>query len=195
VLLSRDRRVAVRADCNRAVGTYALRGRTLTISLGPMTLAACPPGSLDRCFLIQLRNVDSFFWRGDVLHLQLKVDSGVMRFGAALREARVTGTMTYRQLIGLPADAIVNVQLQDVSRADAPAIVLAQQTVVAGGRQVPLPFEITYDPSSITANATVVVRATITVSGRLMFTTTAAHRVVTGGYPSDGVNVVLQQVR
>jgi hypothetical protein len=64
--------------------------------------------------------------------------------------------------------------------------------MVAGGRQVPFPFEITYDPSSITANATVVVRATITVAGRLLFATTAAHRVITGGYPSDGVNVVLQ---
>ncbi len=195
VLFSRDSRVAVRADCNRGTGTYMLRGRTLTIPPFALTRAACPPGSLERRFVTQLNNIDSFFWRGDVLYLQIKVDSGTMRFTEVLREARVTGTVTYRQRIALPADAIVNVQLQDVSRADAPAIVLGQQTIVAGGRQVPFAFEIPYDPSRIPANATVVVRATIMAAGRLMFTTATVQRVITGGHASEGIEIVLQQVR
>ncbi len=194
VLFSRDGRVAVRADCNRGAGKYVLEGRSLTISALAVTKAACPPGSLEQRFLAQLSNVASLLWRGDVLHLEIKFDSGTMTFSKALSEARVTGTVTYRQRIALPPDAVVDVWLQDVSRANAPAVLLGHQTIVAGGRQVPFAFEIKYDPSWITANAMVVVRATITVGGRLMFTTTTVQRVITGGYPSEGIELVLQQV-
>src|SRR5258708_34753519 len=41
----------------------------------------------------------------------------------------VTGTVTYRQRIALPRQAVVQVQLLDVSKADAPAIVIAEQTI------------------------------------------------------------------
>ena len=37
--------------------------------------------------------------------------------------ATVTGTVTYRERIALPATAVVEVTVADVSRADAPAVV------------------------------------------------------------------------
>ncbi|MBE9138337.1 YbaY family lipoprotein [Nodosilinea sp. LEGE 07088] len=37
----------------------------------------------------------------------------------------------------------------DISRADAPAIVLASQSAIFGERQVPIPFELVYDPEQI----------------------------------------------
>jgi hypothetical protein len=42
-------------------------------------------------------------------------------------EGRVTGSVTYRERIALSPYAVVQVQLMDVSRVDAPAILLAEQ--------------------------------------------------------------------
>lgn len=191
VQFSQSGRVAVRADCNRGTGTYRLRGRELTMSPLAVTKAACPPGSLEGRFLAQLNGVASFLWIGNILGLEIKYDSGTMRFSQA-PTGLLTGTVTYRQRSALPPDAVVNVQLQDVSRVDAPGILLGQQRIPARGRQVPFAFEITYDPSRISASAVIVVRATIRSGGRLLFTTATHQRVITGGYPRQGIEVVLE---
>ena len=60
--------------------------------------------------------------------------------------ASVTGTVTYREWLALPPNAVVRVALQDISLADALAIVLSEQLIVTGGRQVPIPFALDYDP-------------------------------------------------
>lgn len=195
VFFSRGGRMAVRADCNSGLGQYVLRGRALTMSALPLTKVACPPGSLNRRFLAQLKDVGSLVRRGDLLHLEIKDDSGTMRFGKVLSEAYVTGTVTYRQRIALPPDAVLNVQLQDASKVDAQATVLGQRSIVTGGRQVPLAFEVRYDSSKISTNATVVVSATILMGGRLLFTTTTVQRVITRGHPSRGIEIVLEPVR
>lgn len=75
-----DGRVAARADCNRATGTYARRGRVLTISVRAVTRAACPPGSLERPYLAQLSQVEAMNRRGDDLGLRLRGGVGTMVF-------------------------------------------------------------------------------------------------------------------
>ena len=97
----------------------------------------------------------------------------------------VTGTVAYRERIALPADAVIQVQLSDVSRQDAPAQVIAETTFTAAGRQVPFPFELRYHPDRIEPNHTYAVRATIRGEGRLLFTTDAAHHVITRGNPGE----------
>ena len=72
--------VAVQADCNRVAGTYTVNGNHLAIMLGPSTLAACPPGSLGDEFVKQLGNIRSYFFKGDNLILEIKMDSGSMIF-------------------------------------------------------------------------------------------------------------------
>jgi putative lipoprotein len=195
VLFSRDGRVAVRADCNRAAGTYERRGQALTVSVRAQTSAACRAGSYERRFLTQLNAVESVSWPGELLVLSLKNDTGAMRFSAVLAEARVSGVVTYRQRSALPTDAAIHVQLLDVSKADAPAVVVGQQTLMSQGRQPPFPFEIKYDPRRLAPTATLVLRVTITVGDRLLFATTSAQRVATAGYPSEGIEVVVQLVR
>ena len=59
---------------------------------------------------------------------------------------RVTGRVTYLQRIALSPAAVVQVQLIDLSRADAAASMLAEQTLHPQ-HQVPIPFELAYDPS------------------------------------------------
>jgi heat shock protein HslJ len=75
-----DGSVAVQADCNRVAGTYTVKDNQLTITLGPSTLAACPPGSLGDEFVKQLGNIGSYLFKGENLILEIKMDSGSMIF-------------------------------------------------------------------------------------------------------------------
>jgi len=61
----------------------------------------------------------------------------------------VSGTVAYRERIAMPENANLTIQLQDTSRADAPAQVIAQQEITFAGRQVPVPFELAYEPAKI----------------------------------------------
>ena len=103
--------------------------------------------------------------------------------------ASVTGTVTYRERIALTPEAVVQVQLLDVSIADASAKLVAEQTIKPQ-HQVPIPFELIYDPAVIDERFTYAVRATIRERGQLMFTTDRSYRVLTRGSPSH-VDLVL----
>jgi heat shock protein HslJ len=78
-----DGKVAVKADCNNASGSFTADAHNLTISPGPMTRAACPPGSLSDQFIAELSQVQSYLFDGSDLILGWKVDSGSMRLAKA----------------------------------------------------------------------------------------------------------------
>lgn len=107
---------------------------------------------------------------------------------------QVSGTVTYRQRIALPPNAVVEVRLQEVSRLDAPAVTLAEQIIETEGRQVPFAFTLNYNPSEIDPRYTYVVQARITVDGELEWINTEAYRVITQGAPT-AVEVVVSQAR
>jgi len=113
--------------------------------------------------------------------------------GTSPSHAAVTGSVTYRERSALPPDAVVRVQLSDVSRQDAAAIPVAQATITPAGRQVPLPFELRFDPKAIDSTHTYAVRATIESGGQLIFTTTTVSTVITRGRPTH-VDLVLARV-
>ena len=60
-------RVRVRADCNRGTGSYQAEGRNLTFSRVALTRAMCPPGSLDRQFLLGLERAQTYSIEGNAL--------------------------------------------------------------------------------------------------------------------------------
>ncbi|MGH7718283.1 MAG: YbaY family lipoprotein [Gemmatimonadaceae bacterium] len=99
-------------------------------------------------------------------------------------EGVVTGSVTYRERMALPPDAVVEVRLFDVSRQDVAAPVIADTTILPGGRQVPIPFALRYDPGRIEPNRTYAIRATIRSGVQMLFTTDAVHRVITQGNPT-----------
>jgi putative lipoprotein len=103
--------------------------------------------------------------------------------------ASITGTVTYRERIALTPEAVVEVQLLDVSVADASAKLIAEQTIKPQ-HQVPIPFELIYDPAEIDERYTYAVRATIREREQMMFTTDRSYRVLTRGSPSH-VDLVL----
>ena len=107
--------------------------------------------------------------------------------------SRVTGTVTYIERVALPPAAVVKIQLVDVSRADAPTVILVEQIIPTGGEQVPFFFEIPFDPSKIKANHAYAVQARIEEDGRLRFINDQRYAVITCNAPMP-VNVVLRPV-
>lgn len=91
-------------------------------------------------------------------------------------EQVMRGEVLYRERIALPPNAVLSVQLADVSLADAPAAVLGEQKVDPAG-QVPIRFEIKFDPSAIRTNMSYALQARITVDGQLWFITDMRHAV------------------
>jgi putative lipoprotein len=85
--------------------------------------------------------------------------------------ARVEGQVVYRERMALPPGAQVEIQLQDISRADAMATVLEKVLLTPDGGP-PYPFVIDYDPGRIDSRARYALRATIRAGDRLMFSTT-----------------------
>lgn len=91
-------------------------------------------------------------------------------------ERAVTGEVIYRERIALPPQAVLEVRLADVSRADAPAKIVAEQKIEPAG-QVPIRFRLAFDASAIEPVATYALEARITVDGRLWFINDMRHDV------------------
>lgn len=104
----------------------------------------------------------------------------------------INGTLTYRERIALNPSAELNIQLQDVSLADAKAKVLAEKNMTSIG-QVPIKFELMYDPALIIDGNSYAVRATIYDDGRMLFTTDTHYPVLTRGN-SNSVDLILKRI-
>src|SRR5512147_1720898 len=99
----------------------------------------------------------------------------------AAAEKAVTGTVTYLLRSALPPTAVIEVVLQDVSKADAPAVTISSQRIEANGRQVPFRYLLKYDTTKIDPKNTYAVRATIKDADKLLFTSTQHYPVITNG--------------
>jgi len=75
-----DGKMHVRADCNRVGGNYLSEGSSLSIELTHSTRAMCPPDSLDQDFKKDLNAATIYFIKDGLLYLDLKYDSGTMKF-------------------------------------------------------------------------------------------------------------------
>lgn len=109
--------------------------------------------------------------------------------GVGSNDPVVSGTVTYRERIALPADAVVDVALLDVSRMDVAATVLAEKTIEPS-HQVPIPFQLAYDPEAIDPRMSYAVRATIRRGEHPLFITDRHYPVLTRGN-GDHVDLVL----
>jgi len=111
---------------------------------------------------------------------------------APIASAEVTGTATYRERIALPADAELIVQLLDVSLADAPSTVVAEQRI--SPVRVPAAFTLTYDPAQIDQRHSYAVSARVERGGKQLFVTDTRHPVLTQG-GGGTVDIVMTRVR
>ncbi|HEY7035486.1 MAG TPA: META domain-containing protein [Thermomicrobiales bacterium] len=91
-----DGSILVRADCNNGRGGYTVEGYALTIPPFAMTLAACPPPTLDSQFVAALSDVAAFAYARDTLVLTLGDGKGALVFVPSL-----TGVVwTWQELRG-----------------------------------------------------------------------------------------------
>lgn len=91
-----------------------------------------------------------------------------------------SGELFILERVALPPNAQVRIQLRDVSRAGAPAIVLAQQEFAAGTGGT-WPFTIAAPANVVPANARLTVFAQILSAGRLLFITDTNNPVSVSG--------------
>lgn len=91
-----DGTLAIQADCNQAQGRYEIEDHRLRIELGPTTLMGCGEASLGDRFLANLGGANGYFFQNGNLFIDLKFDSGTMKFspqapGLVGTRWRVTG--------------------------------------------------------------------------------------------------------
>ncbi len=94
------------------------------------------------------------------------------------------GSVTAPAGLSLPADATIEVRLDDVTRPDAAATMLAETTFVAGAAVGKVPFTLRFPSASIVESRSYSARASVRRGDRLLYTTTAAYRVLTQGNPA-----------
>jgi len=105
--------------------------------------------------------------------------------GAALsatsQQTLLTGTISYRERMALPPTAIVEVRLEDVSRADVAPPVVAR-TRIANPGSIPIRFNLDIDRSTLDPLGRYAVRATIIDGTTVLFTSTDTALVLTQGH-------------
>jgi heat shock protein HslJ/uncharacterized lipoprotein YbaY len=185
-------------DCNRVTGSYTLDGSSLTIEPGASTLAFCGEESLDVQYLMFLESVVSFVMDGENLVLNLTADAGNMVFinggepEAVPAVAQVTGNVVYEEDIPLPDDAILMVQILDMSLQDVAAILIGEQSYATEGAQIPLPFAVEYDPALIQEERNYSLGVYINnAAGDLLFINDTNIPIINNGVTSDIEAVVV----
>jgi putative lipoprotein len=114
--------------------------------------------------------------------------------GKSSNKATVSGTANYLQRIALPPDAVMTTRIEDVSKADAPAEVISEQVIQTQGKQVPIPFEVSYEANQIQENHSYSLRVRIEDgAGKLLFINDTNVPVITRGNPTSDIEVILVQ--
>ncbi|MGH6762758.1 MAG: YbaY family lipoprotein [Phyllobacterium sp.] len=91
-------------------------------------------------------------------------------------EKTIKGHIVYRERIALPPEATLNVQLADVSLADAAATVITETSIQPAG-QSPIEFSLTFDPEKIVPGHSYAIQARIATGDTLWFVTDEQHQI------------------
>lgn len=199
--------------------TFVFVGGRFVGTLSPTNMEARSDGALDHATLNGVDNVSAEFSRyrsSDALccpsqtsYVSYSITTGTRALvrandvnttqtcptdgGMMTQDNVVSGTVTYRQRIALPATAVLTVKLVDVSRADASATTIVEQRVDTVGKQVPFSFDFAYDRTKIIERNRYAVQAEIRDNGRLIYITDTSYPVITQGNPKN-VEIVLVPV-
>jgi putative lipoprotein len=197
IAFAADGKVSGNAGCNDYFGSFAVEGDSIAFGHVGATQKMCVDEAnmvQEGRFLQALGQAERFSVQdGKLLVYSTGHDEPTTLVPAATTNV-VTGAVFYRERIVLPPDAAVIVKLVDVSRADAPAVVLAEQRIVPAG-SVPVAFELEYDAAQIDDRMSYAVQARIEAGGGLMFTTTEMIPVITRDSPTEDVQVLVQRTR
>ncbi len=193
-LFSTDRRILGFAGCNDYSASAEISGSEITIGPALSTRKACdrPRGIMQQEteFLAALPSAHRFDVRGG--RLQIRTEDNAL---AVDLYTAVTGELRFADPPKLASDARITLQIQDVSRADAPARVVGETVLAAAGKEFPTPFEIPFDLADIDPRHTYSVGVRVTgEDDELRYISTRIHPTITRGAPIWDVNVLLERV-
>ncbi|MEC4726927.1 YbaY family lipoprotein [Shewanella sp. D64] len=118
--------------------------------------------------------------------------SGSLLFGCATPNAGVEihGDIWFKERMALPPEAMLTVQVKDVSLMDAPAVVIAE--IERGDVTTPAPFQFIINRDQFEKGHTYSVGASISLNGKLMFINTQAYKIDLES--SEPMSVLVQKV-
>ena len=118
------------------------------------------------------------------------IPPNVAPLAAATSWGSIGGSATYRERVALTPQAVLEAILEDVSRPDAPPERIARVRLKNPG-QVPIAFEIRYDPRKIEASHRYMVRVSIDEGGQPLFVGVQSYPVLTHGH-GDRVQAMMR---
>ncbi|HEX7959283.1 MAG TPA: META domain-containing protein [Terriglobales bacterium] len=161
----------------------------------PAARAVCPLAPLNDGMAKTWQYVRSYVIKDGHLFLSLMADGGIYEFEplntAGLAGEHLKGEAIYLERMALPPSAVFEATLEDLSRAEAGAVI--GRARIEQPPNPPIPFDIAYDPSRIDPRHSYTVRARILVDGKLFFTTDQHYPVLTGGHGNE-VSLLLRRL-
>lgn len=153
--------------------------------------------------LPQIRAASGAHYQRGPISLWIKGQEALIETGNSTRRCKtnqplgsfidIRGTVTYLARIALPPDAILTIRIEDATRADARARVLAEQRYELAGAQVPIPFSATVDRDLAGPRARLVVSARIDAGGKPRFMARQPYRPLPGN--DAGIDLILKPFR
>ncbi len=108
-------------------------------------------------------------------------------------DSTLTGSVVYRERVPLPAGSSLVVQLLDVTDSGAEPVLVAEQTIITRGENVPIAYAIPYNQSQIVPERLYALEASILGEGNLYFATPEITPVLTANNPTGNVDLLLTQ--
>lgn len=105
----------------------------------------------------------------------------------------IRGTVSYLQRVALSPDSEVHVRLVDA--ADPNGRPVSEVVVPTNGRQVPIPFELRYEPRDINRQRNYELYAEILVNGAVRFRSERGEGIQPRGNVIQGISLLVQPVR
>lgn len=109
--------------------------------------------------------------------------------GGGQRSGTIRGTVSYLQRIALGPNSEISVKLVDSADPNGPPV--AETSFPAGNRQVPIPFELGYEPRDINRQRNYELWAEIKTDGKLRFKTETGKAITLRGNQTDSVELLL----
>jgi len=178
------------AGCNRFTGSSTVDAQTVTFSPLATTRMTCMGEGVveqEQKYLAALASVATWEIRGE--RAQLRSGEGLLAVDLV---SAVTGMAIIEGRQALPEGAVLSVQLQDTSVADASAVVLGEQSTPVDSAGLQLPFAVSFDPAEIDTRMSYSLRATVRAGDELLFTTTQHYAVLTRDGGQFGIELQLQ---
>ena len=106
--------------------------------------------------------------------------------------AYVTGTVNKRDRKALAPSATIEVRLVDSATPDE---AISMQDIRLGGKQLPIPFDLQYDPGQINPDSTYEVQVRIVDSdGNTIYQPVETYNVITQDNPTSNIEVFVEVV-